>query len=97
MSCLIRDEPAAFELCQRDISEPAFTDDPVRAMLKQALRAGRSVPALRLWGLIEDKLIHVFTQLWTEILEWPAPDIDALLGKYLPPLAEQLNNLLSGR
>jgi len=77
------------------LAEPAFTDDPVQVVMGQALRAGRSVPALRWWGLIEDKLIHVLTQLWTEILERPAPDIDALLGKYLPPLAEQLNNMLS--
>ena len=79
------------------LAEPAFADDPVQAVMGQALRAGRSFPALRLWGLIEDKLIHVYTQLWTDILQSPDPDIDALLGKYLPPLAEQLNNLLSGR
>jgi len=78
------------------LAEPSFTDDPANALMGQVVRAGRSFPALRAWGLIEDKLSSALTQVWTEILESSAPDIDALLGKYLPALAEQLNSTLNG-
>jgi multiple sugar transport system substrate-binding protein len=78
------------------LAEPSFTDDPVNALMGQVVRAGRSFPSLRAWGLIEDKLSSALTQVWAEILESSAPDIDALLNKYLLPLAEQLNNTLNG-
>ncbi|HEY4720793.1 MAG TPA: extracellular solute-binding protein [Anaerolineae bacterium] len=79
------------------LASPDYTDDPIQAMMVTALHAGRSYPTIRLWGLIEDKLAHAFAQLWAEILDLPAPDIDALLDKYLPPLAEQLNSTLAVR
>jgi len=78
------------------LAEPSFTDNPANALMGQVVRAGRSFPSLRAWGLIEDKLSSAFTQVWAEILESPEPDVDALLGKYLPALAEQLNSTLNG-
>jgi hypothetical protein len=74
-----------------------FTDDSDHRVMVQALRTGRSFPSIRLWGLIEDKLTATLTRLSAEILDRPAPDIDALLDKYLSPLSEQLNNTLSGK
>jgi hypothetical protein len=59
--------------------------------MAQALHAGRSFPAMRLWGLIEDKLRITFSGLSEDILEQSASGIDALLDKYLTPLAEQLS------
>jgi multiple sugar transport system substrate-binding protein len=79
------------------LTASSFTDDASHRVMVQALRTGRSFPAIRLWGLIEDKLTATFTRLSAEILDQPAPDIDALLDKYLGPLAEQLNNTLSGK
>jgi multiple sugar transport system substrate-binding protein len=79
------------------LTASSFTDDASHRVMVQALRTGRSFPAIRLWGLIEDKLTTTFTRLSAEILDQPAPDIDALLDKYLGPLAEQLNNTLSGK
>ena len=73
------------------LASPAFINDPIHALMAQALHAGRSFPAMRLWGLIEDKLRITFSGLSEDILEQSASGIDALLDKYLTPLAEQLN------
>jgi multiple sugar transport system substrate-binding protein len=79
------------------LASPQFTSDPFYALLAQGLQAGRSFPAIRFWGLIEDKLTAALTQLWNEIFDRSTPDIDALLDQYLRPLAKQLNDMLSNK
>jgi multiple sugar transport system substrate-binding protein len=61
----------------------------------QALKTGRSLPNLGLWGLIEDRLAHAIPNLWEEILASPQPDLETLYDKHLTPLANRLNITLS--
>ncbi len=75
-------------------SSPGFIQDPLYQQAAQALRSGRSFPAIRVWGLIEDKLINALDQIWQELFSPSAPEIDQLLDKYLVPLARQLNRTL---
>lgn len=75
---------------------PDFVSDPNLARIAQGLRQGRSFPAIRLWGLIEDKLAGALGQIWEEIFNSAVPENDGLFDKYLTPLAKQLNRTLLG-
>jgi multiple sugar transport system substrate-binding protein len=71
-----------------------FVNDPMYQQAAQGLQQGRSFPAIRLWGLVEDKLVSTFIRIWEELFSTATTDIDALLDKYLTPLAQQLNRTL---
>ena len=64
-------------------------------LVLQALKTGRSLPNLGLWGLIEDRLAHAIPNLWEDILASPQPDLEALYDKHITPLANRLNITLS--
>jgi multiple sugar transport system substrate-binding protein len=75
-----------------------FNDHPLYQILSQGLKTGRTFPAMRLWGLIEEKLSAALGQLWARVLAEPNADLDALIQTELEPLAQRLNTTLdSGR
>lgn len=74
-------------------TEP-FSVDPSYQVLVKALESGRSLPTIRLWGLIEERLTAAFGSLWEKILADPNPDLDALINAELDPLAQRLNHIL---
>jgi multiple sugar transport system substrate-binding protein len=75
-------------------SLPGLVNDPLYRQAAQALYHGRSFPAIRIWGLIEDKLINALDQIWKELFSPAAPEIGQLFDKHLAPLARQLNRTL---
>jgi multiple sugar transport system substrate-binding protein len=70
-------------------------DPSLYPVLLQALKTGRSLPNLGLWGLIEDRLSHAIPKLWDDILASPEPDLEALYDKHISPLTNRLNITLS--
>lgn len=64
-------------------------------IVMQALKTGRSLPNLGLWGLIEDRLAYAIPKLWDDILASPQPDLEALYDKHISPLTNRLNITLS--
>jgi multiple sugar transport system substrate-binding protein len=70
-------------------------DPALYPVVLQALKTGRSLPNLGLWGLIEDRLAHAIPHLWDDILANPEPDLDALYDKHIIPLANRLNITMS--
>ena len=70
-------------------------DPSLYPVVLQALKTGRSLPNLGLWGLIEDRLAHAIPKLWDDILASPHPDLEALYDKHISPLTNRLNITLS--
>ncbi len=70
-------------------------DPALYPVVLQALKTGRSLPSLGLWGLIEDRLAHALPHLWNDILASPEPDLEALYDKHISPLANRLNITMS--
>ena len=70
-------------------------DRSLYPVVRQALKTGRSLPNLGLWGLIEDRLVNVIPKLWDDILASPQPDLEALYDKHISPLTNRLNIILS--
>jgi multiple sugar transport system substrate-binding protein len=64
-------------------------------VVRQALKTGRSLPNVGLWGLIEERLVNVIPLLWQDILSSPEPDLEALYDKHISPLTNRLNITLS--
>jgi hypothetical protein len=76
-------------------SAPAFVNHPVYQVVGRGLAHGRSFPAMRLWGLIEEKLTAAFGSLWAKTLTAePGANLDALIRAELEPLAARLNKTL---
>ena len=73
---------------------PSLESDAVHRGFIQAMQTGRSFPALRLWGSIEDRLISEISGIWADLFAEPGQDLDACLHKHLDPLAQRLNLLL---
>jgi multiple sugar transport system substrate-binding protein len=70
-------------------------DPSLYPVVLQALKTGRSLPNLGLWGLIEDRLARAISNLWDDILANPQPDLEALYDKHISPLTSRLNITLS--
>lgn len=79
-------EPLALEPFSSESSYQVFVD---------TLKAGRALPMMRLWGLIEERLTAAFANIWQKILATPDPDIDAIIEAELKPLAQKLNQILN--
>ena len=77
------------------LHNPPFSTDPSFQIMVEGLKAGRSFPAVRLWGLVEDKLTMAFSEVWNDILESPQPDIPAILARRIESLANRLEMTLS--
>ncbi len=60
----------------------------------QAIQGGRSLPTLRLWGLVEDKLVAELVSIWAALFADPNQDLDTCLHRHLDPLVERLNIIL---
>jgi len=73
------------------INMPSIEYDPFHRIYLQALQTGRSFPAIRQWGSIEERLIIEIADIWEELFANPDQDLDACLHKHLDPLAHRLN------
>jgi maltose-binding protein MalE len=74
--------------------EEPYANHPHYRVFIEGLETGRSLPAIRLWGLIEERLTIAFGNLWEKILADPNPNLTALIQGELEPLAQRLNRNL---
>jgi multiple sugar transport system substrate-binding protein len=71
-----------------------FSANPVWSSAIVGLKTGRSFPATRHWGLMEDRLTTALGKLWAEALADPDLDLDRAIAKRLEPLAKRLDLVL---
>ena len=81
--------PARVEALKR------ISADPDYAPALQSFIAGRDMPFMPLWGLIEDKLASAFSGIWHAILETNGANINQTIEDVLVPVETRLNNILS--
>lgn len=70
-------------------------DASLYPVVLQALKAGRSLPTIGLWGLIEDRLAHAIPRLWDDLFASPNPDLEELYDEHIAPLTNRLNITLA--
>lgn len=64
------------------------------AQYLKSIQNGRSFPAIRLWGAVEDKLRVGLSNIWIDLFDNPKQDLDECITKHLSPLARRLNMTL---
>jgi multiple sugar transport system substrate-binding protein len=72
-----------------------ISSDSVFASAIQSVKKGKPFPRVRRWGLIEDKLNLVFSQIWMTLLTTPNPDVEQVIADQLDPIETRLNLTLS--
>ncbi len=82
--------PAVLEALDDDL----YKTDRLWRAAAQAIHAGRAVPTVRTWGLMEDRLSTEFALIWREVLDNPALDVVTVLQKHLEPLTKRINQVL---
>jgi multiple sugar transport system substrate-binding protein len=78
------------------LNEQPYSADPHYQVIVKALKAGRSFPTFRLWGLVEERLSAALSEIWDIILDDPSQDLDAIIARQLEPLSRRLDETLSG-
>jgi multiple sugar transport system substrate-binding protein len=76
-------------------SEEPFTTDRLWQSAAQAVKAGRTVPITRTWGLMEDRLAAEFASVWQAFFDNPSLDLVTVLAHRLEPLAKRLDQVLA--
>lgn len=77
------------------LNSPEFAHDPMRNVMTQAIKTGRSYPAFRLWGIVEDRLVNALLSIGAEVLAHPARDLADILDQQIKPLAQRLSLTLA--
>lgn len=70
---------------------------PLYQRLIERIKGGRSFRPLPLWGMVEEKLTASLSQIWSDLLMDPQPDISQVIALNLQPLGRRLNISLSGQ
>jgi ABC-type glycerol-3-phosphate transport system substrate-binding protein len=70
---------------------PAMANDPYYKVIYQSLSMGRGLPAVPLWGMIEEKLKNCFSLIWKDLLANPDADVEQTIHTYLAPTVTRLN------
>ena len=77
------------------LASPPFSTDMIWKLVIVGLTTGRTFPATRMWGLIEDRLAEETSAVWAEVLANPNLDLDAVIARRMGPLAERLDLALN--
>lgn len=77
------------------LDTPEFTQDPMLNVMSSAIRFGRTYPAFRLWGLLEDKLVEALLAIGNQLLTQPDRDLRDTIEQQIKPLAQRLNLTLA--
>jgi multiple sugar transport system substrate-binding protein len=77
------------------LSHPPFSTNPLYQSVVEALKSGRSYQINRLWGMVEERLIAEYNQIWAARFGDPSADLETVLEQHLQPLAERLNVVLA--
>lgn len=77
------------------LDSPEFADDPLRSVMAQAIKTGRSYPAFRLWGMLENRLVSALLNIGAEVLTQPDRDLVEMIEPQIKSLAQRLSLTLA--
>ena len=77
------------------LSAPDFRGDPLWDGVIRAAENGRSSPSIKLWGLIEEKLLNILHQIAEDLIRDPYLDADTVIYMRIEPFAKKLSLTLS--
>lgn len=72
-----------------------FVSDPMLKVMSAAIKTGRSYPALKLWGLVEDRLVAALLQIGHDLLSNPQGDSETIIQKQIEAVCRRINMTLA--
>lgn len=81
--------PTRVEALQRLETRPFY------GAVAETIKRGRSFRKLKLWGLVEERLMSAITAIWQALYANPDADVDKEIAKVLDPLERRLQLTLS--
>jgi ABC-type glycerol-3-phosphate transport system substrate-binding protein len=87
---LLPSKRGALEQFPLDVDRPE-----IREVFIRALNTGQTLPAVPLWGMIEDRLVRILQIVWSRLLESPGAELDSIFDADLAPAIARLNASLS--
>jgi multiple sugar transport system substrate-binding protein len=82
--------PARVEVLE---SEP-FTSDPHYQALARSLKSGRTLKIFHRWAAIEQRLVHMLTQLWSDLARDPQLDLENEVASRTTALIDNLGKTI---
>ena len=76
------------------LTQPLYTEHPVYSGFVKAIDKSRIFPVFRLSGLVEERLAAALAQVWVELAQNPAAEVEEVLGRLLKATAARLKTLL---
>lgn len=77
------------------LQTPAFTEDPMLSVMADAISKGRAYPPLRLWGIIEDKLVSALLKIGADLLANPKGNTDEIIARGIEDVTRRADSFLS--
>jgi multiple sugar transport system substrate-binding protein len=77
------------------LKTPQFTENPMYTVMSSAIERGRSYPHLRLWGLVEDKLVNALLQIGADLLNSPTQGVDQIITSQIEIVTRRISMMLS--
>ena len=78
------------------VDSPLYAQNIHFQMLRQAIKQGRPMPTVPLWGLVEQRLTEALTRIWSQLLSDPDPDLNHLLDVNMNQFTRRLDATLAG-
>lgn len=72
-----------------------FTENPMYRVMGHAITHGRAYPPLRLWGLVEEKLVSALLQIGAELLESPKEKASEIIESGVATVTRRVDMLLA--
>ena len=94
---LLRSSPAMATLPPRisALQSPAYTQDPMLKVMGDAIQGGRTYPPLKLWGLVEDKIVAGLLNIGTQVLSNPPEKIEQIVADGVGDICYRVDLILS--
>jgi len=78
------------------LAAPPFTSQGPYQVISASLKRGHGFQAAYMWGLLEDGLVAVLSQLWAELFDNPHLDLERVIAERLETLARSFDRTLAG-
>lgn len=94
---LQRSSPAMATLPPRlsALESKLYTQDPMLKVMSAAIRGGKTYPPLRLWGLVEDKIVAGLLNIGSQVLSNPPEKITEIVDEEIENICHKVGLILS--
>ncbi len=80
--------------CAAVLDDEPFTSDPYYRVFAQSLKSGRMLQRSRRWAVIEQRLVNMLSQLWSDLASNPCLDLGVEIAERTAVLINRLEKII---